>query len=165
MVVDDIERQWQPFPERVLALTQGQPGLSPQPVCVERRHAFDADPELMDPELMQRLRQEGVDCLFSDGRYLDVLPPGVNKGSTLQRVLELLELPQAPVVVAGDTLNDLALFQTGFPGVMVGNAEAPLLEWLPQLPNTYLANGAGCSAILEGLKHFGFGELLAQGAA
>ena len=165
MVVDDIERQWQPFPERVLALTQGQPGLSPQPVCVERRHAFDVDPELMDPELMQRLRQEGVDCLFSDGRYLDVLPPGVNKGSTLQRVLELLELPQVPVVVAGDTLNDLALFQTGFPGVMVGNAEAPLLEWLPQLPNTYLANGAGCSGILEGLEHFGFGELLAQGAA
>ena len=165
MVVDDIERQWQPFPERVLALTQGQPGLSPQPVCVERRHAFDADPELMDPELMQRLRQEGVDCLFSDGRYLDVLPPGVNKGSTLQRVLELLELPQVPVVVAGDTLNDLALFQTGFPGVMVGNAEAPLLEWLPQLPNTYLANGAGCSGILEGLEHFGFGELLAQGAS
>ena len=32
LVVDDIERQWQPFAERVLALTQGQPGLSPQPV-------------------------------------------------------------------------------------------------------------------------------------
>ena len=165
LVVDDIERQWQPFAERVLALTQGQPGLSPQPVCAERRHAFDADPELMDPGLMQRLRQEGVDCVFSDGRYLDVLPPGVNKGSTLQRVLELLEMPQVPVVVAGDTLNDLGLFQTGFPGVMVGNAEAPLLEWLPQLPNTYLAKGAGCSGILEGLKHFGFAELLAQGAS
>ena len=55
---------------------------------------------------MQRLRQAGVDCVFSDGRYLDVLPPGVNKGSTLQRVLELLEMPQVSVVVAGDTLND-----------------------------------------------------------
>ena len=94
-----------------------------------------------------------------------MLPPGVNKGSTLQRVLELLEMPQVPVVVAGDTLNDLGLFQTGFPGVMVGNAEAPLLEWLPQLPNTYLAKGAGCSGILEGLEHFGFAKLLAQGAS
>ena len=165
LVVDEIERLWQPRAERVLALTKGQPGLTPQPVYAERRHAFYADPEAMDPDLLERLRQEGVDCVLSDGRYLDVLPPGVNKGSTLQRVLELLELQQVPVVVAGDTLNDLGLFQTGHAGVMVGNAEAPLLEWLPQLPNTYLAKGAGCSGILEGLQHFGFGELLARSAA
>ncbi len=165
LVVDEIERLWQPFAERVLALAKGQPGLTPQPVHAERRHAYDADPALMDPSLMKRLRQEGVDCVFSDNRYLDVLPPGVNKGSTLQRVLELLELQQVPVVVAGDTLNDLGLFQAGYAGVMVSNAEAPLLEWLPKLPNTYLAKGAGCTGILEGLEHFGFAGLLARGVA
>ena len=66
----------------------------------------------------------------------------------------------APVVVAGDTLNDLGLFQAGYSGIMVGNAEQPLRDWLPQLPKTYLAEGEGCSGILEGLRHFGFGALL-----
>ena len=160
LVVDEIERLWSPRAERVLALTAGEPGLEPQPVMAERRQAFYADPASLDPQLLERLTEEGVDCVLSDGRYLDVLPPGVNKGSTLQRVLQLLELGDAPVVVAGDTLNDLGLFQTGYAGIMVGNAEQPLRDWLPQLPKTYLAEGEGCSGILEGLRHFGFGALL-----
>ena len=160
LVVDEIERLWAPRAERVLSLTAGEPGLEPQPVMAERRQAFYADPTSMDPQLLERLSQEGVDCVLSDGRYLDVLPPGVNKGSTLQRVLQLLELGETPVVVAGDTLNDLGLFQTGYAGIMVGNAEPLLREWLPQLPSTYLAKAEGCSGILEGLRHFGFGALL-----
>ena len=88
MVVDDIERQWQPFPERVGAHPRAA-GLSPSP-CAERRNAFDVDPELMDPELMQRPRQEEwIVCSLMAATWM--FAPGVNKGSTLQRVLELLE--------------------------------------------------------------------------
>ena len=162
LVVDEIERLWEERAPVVAAMTAGEPGIKRQPVTAERRQAFYADLEAMDPALLQRLRDQGVDVVLSDGRYLDVLPPGVNKGTTLQRVLELLELSGTPVVVAGDPLNDLGLFQTGHAGIMVGNAEAPLLEWLPKLPNTYLAKGEGCSGILEGLSHFGFGELLGE---
>ncbi len=160
MLVEPIEALWGPCAPRVRALTDGQPGLSPQPLWSQRRHAFYADPELLDPLLLERLALEGVDCLFSDGRYLDVLPAGVNKGSTLQRVLALLELEGVPVLVAGDSLNDLAMFEAGYPGVMVGNAEAALRAQLPQLSNTYLARAHGCGGILEGLAHFGFGPLL-----
>jgi hydroxymethylpyrimidine pyrophosphatase-like HAD family hydrolase len=160
MLVEPIEALWGPCAARVRALTAGQPGLSPQPVWSQRRHAFYADPDLLDPLLLDRLAQEGVDCLFSDGRYLDVLPAGVNKGSTLQRLLQVLELGEVPVLVAGDSLNDLAMFQAGYPGVMVGNAEKALRAHLPQLRDTYLASAHGCGGILEGLAHFGFGPLL-----
>ena len=108
------------------------------------------------------LEAHGVDCLFSDNRYLDLLPAGINKGSTLLALLALLELEPAQVVTAGDTLNDLAMFETGLAGVMVGNAEAALLEALPRLQSTYLARGHGCEGIVEGLRHFGFGHLLSD---
>ena len=165
LVVEEIERLWADRAPTVDAITAGEPGIKQQPVAAERCQAFYADPDLMDPGLLERLRNEGVDVVLSDGRYLDVLPPGVNKGTTLQRVQELLELTSTDVVVAGDTLNDLGLFQTGHAGIMVGNAEPLLLEWLPRLPQTYLAKGEGCSGILEGLRHFGFGRLLGDSLA
>ncbi len=71
------------------------------------------------------IRSHGADVVVSDNRYLDVLPPGVNKGSTLLALLEWLEIGHGSVVTAGDTLNDLAMFETGLKGVMVGNAEPP----------------------------------------
>ncbi len=157
LVVDAIEELWQGYAERVLQLTRNQRGLSPQPVVSRRRHAFHAEPDLLDPDLMRQLEAIGVDCLLSDGRYLDVLPAGVNKGTTLRRVIALLELTHLPVVVAGDTLNDLAMFQQGYHGIIVGNAEEPLLQRLDDVSGVYLARGHGCSGILEGLRHHGFG--------
>jgi hydroxymethylpyrimidine pyrophosphatase-like HAD family hydrolase len=136
------------------------PGLSPQPISVDRRLAFSYDPESFDSALIARIEAHGVDCLISDDRYFDVLPAGVNKGSTLLALLDWLQVDRQRVVTAGDTLNDLAMFQTGLAGVMVGNAEPALLQRLPDLPHTYLAKAKGCEGIVEGLVHFGFGDLL-----
>ena len=117
------------------------------------------DPQSFDHSLIPELQAEGVDCLLSDNRYFDLLPAGVNKGSTLLALLEWLEADHATVVTAGDTLNDLAMFETGLKGVMVGNAEAALQEHLSRLPSVYHAQAAGCAGIAEGLRHFGFDHL------
>lgn len=97
--------------------------------------------------------------MLSDNRYFDVLPAGVNKGATLLALLEALEFDPAAVVTAGDSLNDLAMFETGLKGVMVGNAEPGLVAHLPRLPGIYRACGEGCAGIVEGLHHFGFAHL------
>ena len=68
-------------------------------------------------------------------------------------------MDRSTVVTAGDTLNDLAMFETGLNGVMVANAEAALQEHLPRLPSVYLASAEGCGGIAEGLRHFGFDHL------
>jgi len=159
LAVDPIERRWQGKHEPVAALLAGTQGLSPQPISATRRLAYYYDPDTFDHGLVAEIEQHGVDCLLSDNQYLDVLPAGVNKGSTLLALLELLELPPDRVVTAGDSLNDLAMFETGLAGVMVGNAEAALRAALPKLPRTYLAHGHGCAGIIEGLHHFGFGHL------
>jgi hydroxymethylpyrimidine pyrophosphatase-like HAD family hydrolase len=160
LAVDPIEAAWQGRPEVLLPLLAGLPGLSPQPVTADRRLAYYIDPEALDRGRLAAIEGHGVDCLVSDNKYLDILPAGVNKGSTLLALLEWLEVEAERVVTAGDTLNDLAMFETGLQGVMVGNAEADLVAALPRLPQVYRAQGEGCEGIVEGLRHFGFGSLL-----
>jgi hydroxymethylpyrimidine pyrophosphatase-like HAD family hydrolase len=160
LAVDPIEERWRGMPERLLPLLAGIRGLAQQPVTADRRLAYQIELEELDLERLGEIEAHGVDCLVSDSRYLDVLPAGVNKGSTLMALLEWLEVEPSRVVTAGDTLNDLAMFETGLQGVMVGNAEPGLLAALPRLRATYLARGEGCEGIVEGLRHFGFAHLL-----
>ncbi|MBU6250980.1 MAG: HAD hydrolase family protein [Cyanobacteria bacterium REEB417] len=160
LAVEPIDRLWVGKPERLLPLLDGVAGLSPQPLSSDRRLAYYYDPEIFAHDLVDELEAHGVDCLFSDNRYLDLLPAGINKGSTLLALLELLDFDRARVVTAGDTLNDLAMFETGLAGVMVGNAEPALMAELPRLPGTYRARASGCEGIVEGLRHFGYGALL-----
>lgn len=127
------------------------PGLQPQGVPQERRCSF----LLRDPAMVPRIRKLvaplACDVLYSAGRYLDILPAGVNKGSTLLRLLDLLSADPAKVLVAGDTLNDLALFETGLPGVVVGNAEAELLLATRDRDEVLHATGHGAEGILEAI--------------
>jgi len=159
-LVEPIAQRWAGKPEKVSPLLEGAAGLSPQPISADRRLAYHYDPQAFDHALIPRIEAHGVDCLLSDNSYLDVLPAGVNKGSTLLELMARLQLPRERVVTAGDSLNDLAMFQTGLAGVMVGNAEPALRRRLPELPQTYLARGHGCQGIAEGLAHHGFGHLL-----
>jgi hydroxymethylpyrimidine pyrophosphatase-like HAD family hydrolase len=128
-------------------------------VSTQRRLAYLIDPLQLDIGRLAAIEAHGVDCLVSDNRYLDVLPAGVNKGSTLLALLDWLEVDHARVVTAGDTLNDLAMFETGLRSVMVGNAEPALVAALPGLARTYRARAHGCEGIVEGLRHFGFAHL------
>jgi hydroxymethylpyrimidine pyrophosphatase-like HAD family hydrolase len=161
-LVAPIEALWQGLPERLLPLLERIPGLESQPVSADRRLAYLIDPAAIDPRHLRALEMEvhGIDCLISGERYLDVLPAGINKGSTLLALLHALGLDHGLVVTAGDSLNDLAMFETGLAGVMVANAEVDLRRRLPQLRRTFAARGEGCAGIVEGLRHFGFGHLL-----
>lgn len=160
LALEPIEALWRGRAEQVLPLLASLPGLSAKPLSTVRRLAYGIDPLRLDLSRLPAIEAHGVDCLVSGDKYLDVLPAGVNKGSTLLGLLEWLELEAALVVTAGDSLNDLAMFETGLQSVMVGNAEPGLVRALPGLSRTYRASGHGCEGILEGLRHFGFGHLL-----
>ena len=160
LAVDPIEARWRGLPERLLPQLALIPGLTSQPVTADRRLAYCVDVEALDGSLLRELEVHGVDCLISGGRYLDVLPAGVNKGSTLLALLEWLEVAPERVLTAGDSLNDLAMFETGLASVMMADAEPGLVAHLPRLPATYQARAEGCQGIVEGLHHFGFTALL-----
>lgn len=103
----------------------------------------------------------GCEVLYSAERYLDILPRGVNKGSTLKALVGHLGLHPDEVVVAGDTLNDLAMYEHGFIGVCVGESEPALLEATARRACARRARvlhspHSGCGGILDALEHFNF---------
>ena len=82
-----------------------------------------------------------------------MLPPGIAKGPTLLRLIDHLALDRARVLVAGDTLNDLSLFETGLAGVAVGNSEPALKQRLGTRETVYHSQGDGAAGILEAIHH------------
>lgn len=97
-----------------------------------------------------------VGVLVSANVFLDVLPRGVDKGTTLRRVLRWLDRAEDDCVVAGDSLNDLALFETGLRGIVVGNGEPALRRRVTHLEQVYTARADGAGGVLEGLRHHGY---------
>jgi len=101
------------------------------------------------------------DLLLSAGKYLDVLPGGVNKGYTLLKLLEVLGTAQDQVLVAGDSMNDLAMYETGLRGVVVGGAEDELLTQTASMQHVWHAHRIGAGGILEAMeKHHSFTTLI-----
>lgn len=155
-----LEESW-PGGDTVRARLAGMEGIEEQDVRVPRRVSYwlrDGDMHEVMMAMSSRLDDLTLDLVGSAGVYIDVLPAGVNKGTTLRRVLEWLGRDQVDVVVAGDSLNDLALLEAGFAGVVVGNCESGLRERVAGLEHIYMASGEGAAGILEGLRRFGWLE-------
>ncbi len=155
----DIRDAWGDAGARIERLLANEPGLRRQPTAFRYRLSYFYDPALLSPSARRKVEEAGFDCLLSAETYFDVLPRGVSKGPTLLKLLRALGLPEERVLVAGDTMNDLSLFQTGLNGVAVGNSEPRLLEAISGLGRVYRARRHGAGGIFDALEHFG---LLAQ---
>lgn len=150
---DEIARKWPGQATVRSRMEAGLTGLRFQEVPQERRCSFYYD-GTTDVEAAGRIVAElGCDLVQSAGKYLDVLPPGVNKGSTLLQLVQLIAYPHNRVLVAGDTMNDRSLYDTGFKGVVVGGAEAALLQYTHEHPRVWQAVKTGAGGIMEALSN------------
>ena len=129
-------------------------GLELQKVPQQRRCSYYFDEYTDIGQIKELVSEFGCDVLQSAGRYLDILPGGVNKGSTLMQLIKMMDLDAQEVLVAGDTLNDLSMYKTGYKGVVVGDAEEALIRVTKDIPTVYHAQKPGPGGILESLKHF-----------
>jgi glucosylglycerol-phosphate synthase len=147
----EIDARWVGA-EAVLEAIGTLEGLERQAVPQERRVSFHAERVEVIDEVRRRLQDLPVDVLHSADRYLDVLPRDTNKGSTLMRLVEQLRIPADRVLVAGDTLNDLSLFETGYRGVVVGQSEPALVAATTGAAHIHHAMLPGAGGILEALR-------------
>ena len=131
-------------------------GLQRQEVPQERRVSYFCDSDVVCEDMVAKAEALACDVLFSGGKYLDILPKGVNKGRTLSRLVEHLGVDPAAVLVAGDTLNDLSMYQHDFKGVCVGASETGLLQATEHQARVFHAQATGCGGILEAFEHFGY---------
>tara|TARA_R110002020_G_scaffold114982_3_gene264466 strand:- start:61140 stop:63401 length:2262 start_codon:yes stop_codon:yes gene_type:complete len=151
----EIEATW-PGEQVVAARMAEFPGLDRQTVPQQRRCSYFCEAGAVTEEVRLAVEALGCDLLYSADMYLDCLPAGVNKGSTLRRLIEHLEIDEEEVLVAGDTLNDLSMYEQGFKGVCVGESEQALMDATSERAKVLHARLSGCGGILEAFGHFGF---------
>lgn len=150
-----IAQRW-PGTHAIAEAFADESGLHRQMVPQERRCSYYANAADVGAHIHAKAKALACDAIFSANRYLDILPQGVNKGSTLIELVAALQLPGDAVLTAGDTLNDLTLLQTPFRGVVVGNAEPALVAALAgHRERLCFAKAPGAGGILEALRHFG----------
>ncbi|MGC8750448.1 glucosylglycerol-phosphate synthase [Hydrotalea sp.] len=152
-IQNSIEQIW-PGELKILETFKNIPNLQYQEVPQQRRCSFYLDDENLLEQLSTLAEQLGCNVLHSAGKYLDVLPKGINKGSTLTKLIKHLNENTDNVLVAGDTLNDLSMYKCDFKGVVVGNAEVALKKEVANKHHIYIAKNEGAGGIIEAIEHF-----------
>lgn len=101
----------------------------------------------------RRLQAASVNAemIYSSNRDLDFLPAGMNKGAAVAFLASRWNITPENVLVAGDTGNDRALFEQGFPGIVVANAQ-PELKAITG-PNVFRAQQSYASGVMEGIQY------------
>lgn len=95
-----------------------------------------------------------ADVLASHGRYLDVLPRGVDKGFAVSYLQSTFHLPR-PLVCCGDSANDIGMLRFADHPIIMGDGFLGFDT--PGLPRsrTYRTQSRGPAAIQSALLSFG----------
>ncbi|MEV7027744.1 trehalose-6-phosphate synthase, partial [Kitasatospora sp. NPDC093558] len=153
-LLEQLRAGW-PGPARIRAALRRFPALTYQfGVVQDGRCSYQVAPERLTREVTDAVRALGCGWEYSAGRYFDVLPPGASKGNALRALAGKLGWTAQLILVAGDSLNDLSLFRTGAHGVVVGGAEAALLDAVaddPLVRRPRQNGAAGIHAVLQDL--------------
>ena len=83
-----------------------------------------SDPELLIrcEQAMQHALGAQATAVRSQSYYLDITPPGHNKGTFVQAMAKRLGIPTAAVATIGDMQNDVAMFKVSGLSFAMGNA-------------------------------------------
>lgn len=92
--------------------------------------------------------------ILSGDSDFDVIPALGGKDHATLWVAGKLGIDPARLIVAGDSGNDLAMFQAAGKAIAVGNARAELLDRADPA-TTYFAKGKRAWGLIEGLHHWG----------
>lgn len=87
-----------------------------------------AEEQLMESEFAGQIELHRTEYPRRDLGILDILPPGVSKGTALERLALRRGLGAGEIVAIGDNYNDLSMLEYAGHAVLMGNAPPELLE-------------------------------------
>lgn len=109
-----------------LSFTEPKPLVSPREAAasgVYKILLLGTAPEVLTAqEEAHSLFAGRANAFRSSPEVLELVPPGVDKGSGLRRLSELLEIPREQIVALGDGENDISMLRWAGLGVAMGNA-------------------------------------------
>ena len=113
------------------------------------------------PRVLAALDAAGIEraIIHSGESDFDVIPPGAGKAAAMSRVASCLGVAAERVIVAGDSGNDLEMFEHASRGIVVGNARPELRDRVDRA-RAYVATAPQAGGIIEALRHWG---LIAEG--
>lgn len=121
---------------------------------VPDRHAVDI--------LLEALSARGLpaQAIYSGDSDLDLIAPGAGKDQAMLFLARHLNVATGRLIAAGDSGNDLAMFEAADHAIAVGNARRELVHTAPRY-KTYFARAPHAAGVLEGLQALGVlsGEL------
>lgn len=95
-----------------------------------------------------------VQALYTGESDLDLIAPDGGKDRALKFLARHFHVPEGRVIAAGDSGNDLAMFEAADHAIAVGNARRELRHAAPRY-KTYFARAAHAAGVHEGLQAFG----------
>lgn len=159
-IQNPIVEKWNNGNNFLKELLRDEIGLELQPLDPPYRVAYYYDQHSLQNTTLQKIKDAGFDAILSCDVYLDIVPRGVNKGSTLLKLLDYWAINRDLAITCGDSLNDLSLFETGLNSIAVGNSEEKLVAAIQSLQNVYYSGFPGLLGIIDGLRFFGKTEFL-----
>lgn len=86
-----------------------------------------AEALLAESEFAGQIETHRTEYAAKDLAILDVLPPGVSKGTALERLARLKGVAREEILAIGDNYNDVAMLEYAGHPVLMGNASRELL--------------------------------------
>lgn len=146
-----------PGSARVRAALRGFGGLTYQRgIGQAGRCSYVLAPDGLTPDLVTAVDALGCGWSYSEERYFDVLPRDASKGNALRALAGMLGWPESAMLVAGDSRNDLSLFELGARGLVVGGAEPQLRAAVADREDVRCHDLAGAGAIVATLRDLGW---------
>lgn len=151
-----INKNWDAHKVRELLSSHAELELQPEEFQSKLKVSYYlSDASAADiRNLREEMKRNSIEAevIYSSNRDLDFLPLRANKGKASAFLATEWGIANDRVLVCGDTGNDMALFEQGFRGVVVGNAQ-PELKSLSG-PHIYHAKGLCAAGVIEGIEYW-----------
>ncbi len=97
--------------------------------------------------------------IVKDVGLLDIIPDKGGKAGALKFISHKLGVDKKDVFYAGDSGNDFDALNSGFKGIVVGNASTELKNAFKNDPDVYIAGGRFSKGVIEGIEKYHEREL------